>query len=99
MIAIQLLGHVSELITAGAPNPAPTPPPGTSAFTDQFLGWLKWIGLIAGVGGLMVCGLMMTVGRRNRHSMAVEGAAGIPWTIAGLAVIALSSGIVGTVLS
>jgi hypothetical protein len=38
---------------------------------------------------------MMALGRRNRSSLAADGATGIPWVLAGLTLIALSSGIVG----
>ena len=38
------------------------------------------------------------VGRRNRSATAVDGATGIPWIIAGLSVIVLSSGLVGAIL-
>ncbi|MEK8106571.1 hypothetical protein NKG94_17435 [Micromonospora sp. M12] len=40
---------------------------------------MKWILIVAGVGGLLVCGIMMAVGRRNRSAFAADGAAGIPW--------------------
>jgi Transglycosylase SLT domain len=35
------------------------------------------------------------IGRRNRSNLAADGATGIPWVLAGLTLIALSSGIVG----
>jgi hypothetical protein len=61
------------------------------------LGWLKWGGLVAGLVGLMICGIMMAVGRRNRHALAADGAAGIPWVLGGLSVIVLAAGVVGAV--
>lgn len=90
--------HAQTLLAAGAPNPAPVAPPGVDGAATTFLGWMKWIGLIAGVGGLMLSGIMMTVGRRNRHQMAVEGAAGVPWALGGLTLISLAAGITGAVL-
>jgi hypothetical protein len=96
VLALQLVAM--HVLAAGVPNPAPAPPPGTEQFTNDFLSWMKYVGLIGGVGGLMLCGIMMTVGRRNRHTMAVEGAAGIPWTLAGLTLVTLSAGITGAVL-
>ncbi|MGQ0680630.1 MAG: hypothetical protein ACT4OM_13425 [Actinomycetota bacterium] len=84
---------------AQAPDPAPEAPPGLDAAADQFVGWLKWGGLVAGVVGLFVSALMMMVGRRNRSSTAVDGATGIPWVLAGLTVMSFAAAIVGQVLS
>lgn len=80
------------------PNPAPKPPPGMSATVNTLLGWWKWGAMVAGVFGLTGCGAMMAIGRRNRSSLAADGATGIPWVLAGLTLIALSSGIVGVFL-
>ena len=77
------------------PNPAPVAPPGLSGRVSTLLAWWKWGALIAGVFGLIGCGAMMAIGRRNRSSLAADGASGIPWVLAGLTLIALSSGIVG----
>ncbi|HVB46446.1 MAG TPA: hypothetical protein VNF47_27565 [Streptosporangiaceae bacterium] len=76
------------------PNPAPAAPPGLASRVDTLLAWWKWGSLIAGVFGLVACGAMMAIGRRNRSNLAADGAAGIPWVLAGLTLIALSSGIV-----
>jgi hypothetical protein len=76
------------------PDPAPQPPPGLASRVDTLLAWWKWGSLIAGVFGLIACGAMMAIGRRNRSNLAADGAAGIPWVLAGLTLIALSSGIV-----
>lgn len=92
-----LLDPVTTL--AAAPNPAPIPPPGLAQFADNFLGWLKWVGLAAGVAGLMFCGIMMMIGRRNRSQLAAEGASGIPWVVGGLSVVSLAAGITGAVLT
>lgn len=80
-------------------DPNPQAPPGLAPFASDFLSWLKWGGLVAGIGGLMVCGIMMAAGRRNRSAMAADGAAGIPWNIAGLAVVSLAAGIAGAILT
>ena len=81
-------------VLAAVPNPAPQAPPGLAGPVNTLLGWWKWLALIAGVFGLIGCGAMMAIGRRNRHSLAADGASGIPWVLAGLTLIALSSGIV-----
>jgi hypothetical protein len=80
------------------PNPAPKAPPGMAGPVDTLLAWWKWGALVAGVFGLVGCGAMMALGRRNRSSLAADGASGIPWVLAGLTLIALSSGIVGVFL-
>lgn len=96
---------VASLVVAGpaaaqgAPNPSPKPPPGLDATANEFLGWLKWGGLVAGVLGLGICGIMMMVGRRNRSSTAVDGASGIPWVLGGLTVMSFASAITGAVLT
>lgn len=85
-------------VTAGVPNPAPQAPPGLANRVNTLLGWWKWGALIAGIFGLVGCGAMMAIGRRNRSNLAADGATGIPWVLAGLTLIALSSGIVGVFL-
>jgi len=81
------------------PNPPPAAPPGIAGPAAMLLGWLKWTGLVAGVVGLGMCAIMMILGRRNRSSMAVDGASGIPWVLGGLSLITLSAGLVSAVLS
>jgi hypothetical protein len=82
-------------LAGGVPNPAPKPPPGLTGPVNTLLAWWKWGALVAGVFGLVGCGAMMAIGRRNRSNLAADGASGIPWVLAGLTLIALSSGIVG----
>jgi len=82
-------------LAAGVPDPAPVAPPGLAGDMNTLLAWWKWGALVAGVFGLIGCGAMMAIGRRNRSSLAADGATGIPWVLAGLTLIALSSGIVG----
>ena len=93
-LAPAVTGHAGGP-AAGVPNPAPQAPPGLSSRINTLLGWWKWGALIAGVFGLVGSGAMMAIRRRNRHSLAADGASGIPWVLAGLTLIALSSGIVG----
>jgi hypothetical protein len=87
-----------HLLAGGVPDPAPAAPPGLSKTVSTLLGRWKWTAMIAGVFGLIGCGAMMAIGRRNRSSLAADGASGIPWVLAGLTLIALSSGIVGVFL-
>lgn len=107
MILHELYDSVQGMVLAGpspgpaiseVPNPGPVAPKGMEAVGNMFLGWLKWILIICGVGGLFACGIMMTVGRRNRSALAADGAAGIPWVLAGLTLGAVGAGVVGVVL-
>jgi len=81
------------------PNPAPTPIPGMGNIANAFLGWLKWGGIIAGVGGLIICGIMMIAGRRNRSSMAADGAGGLAWVIGGLSIVSFGASLVSFVFT
>jgi hypothetical protein len=85
-------------LTATAAAPTPVAPPGLQQLGDTFLSWLTWILRICGVGGLMACGVMMAVGRRNRSAMAADGAAGIPWVLGGLTLGAIATLIVSFIL-
>src|SRR5256885_5177234 len=78
------------------PDPKPEAPPGKlSDAANTMLSWLKWGGLAGAVGALVVAGIMMAVGRRNRNNMAVEGAMSLPWVIGGVALILASASLVG----
>jgi hypothetical protein len=92
-----VISHLTG-VAGNVPNPAPKAPPGLSSKVNTLLAWWKWGALIAGVFGLIGCGAMMAIGRRNRSNLAADGATGIPWVLAGLTLIALSSGIVGVFL-
>lgn len=98
-MSLAVLPLVLARLAAAAPNPAPLAPPGLEKFANDFLGWLKWTGLACGVAGLMFCGIMMMIGRRNRSQLAAEGASGIPWVVGGLSVVSLAAGITSAVLT
>jgi hypothetical protein len=102
-VAIQM--NVAELLAglkapdpSGVPNPDPVPVPGLGEVANLFLGWAKWTLLVAGVLGMFICGGMMILGRRNRSSTAVDGAAGIPWVLGGLTLGSIGAAVVGVVL-
>ena len=97
-IAAQVLAAPTPDPGGGNLNPAPVAPPGLDGVGSTFIAWLKWILLICGVGGLMVCGIMMTVGRRQRSAFAADGAAGIPWVLGGLTIGSVAAIIVFAVL-
>ena len=71
-------------------NPAPQAPDGVQATVTTLLAWGKWIAFVCGVAGIIVSGIMMMLGRRNRSQMSADGAIGLPWVIGGLSVVALA---------
>jgi hypothetical protein len=75
-------------------NPPASPVPGLDGVATTFLGWLRWTLAVCGVVGLLICGIMMAVGRRGRSAFAAEGAAGIPWVIGGLTLGTVAANIV-----
>lgn len=77
------------------PNPPPAVPPGLGEFANQILGWMKWGVLVAGVLGILVCAIMIILGRRNRSATAYEGLVGSAWILAGLALASVAAVIVG----
>jgi hypothetical protein len=93
-----VLAGVPAFVLVDPPNPAPTPVPGLDAVANTFLGWGKWSLIVAGVAGMFICGGMMILGRRNRSSTAVDGAAGIPWVLGGLTLGSIGAAVVGVVL-
>jgi hypothetical protein len=80
------------------PNPAPVAPPGLTAKADTILAWFKWGVLMGGVAGLLMCAGKMVIGHRNRATFAADGAAGIPWVLGGLSLVAVSAAIVAVFL-
>ena len=90
---------VASTVLAAVPNPGPVAPPGMAGPASQFISWMKWVGIVAGVVGFGMCALMMILGRRNRSNMAVDGATGIPWVLGGLSVMSLAAGIVGALVT
>ncbi|NAZ81034.1 hypothetical protein GTR02_04290 [Kineococcus sp. R8] len=92
-------GDVLSLVQGVIPDPPAVAPPGVGEKVTTLLGWAKWGGLIAGIVGLLACGIMMAVGRRNRSSMAADGASGIPWVLAGLTVVSFSASIVSATVA
>jgi hypothetical protein len=96
---LDLLAAPDPSSPPSAPNPVPIAPPGMEEMANTFLGWGKWSLLVAGVLGFFICAGMMIIGRRNRSQTAVDGAAGVPWVLAGLALTSLAAGIAGVALS
>lgn len=83
------------LRTSAVPDPAPIAPPGLDALAGDLLGWLKWGVLVSGVLGILVCALMIIIGRRNRSATAYEGLVGGAWVIGGLALASVAALLVG----
>ncbi|MBW0117194.1 hypothetical protein [Pseudonocardia abyssalis] len=92
---INLLGATAVRLALAPPNPDATVPPGLGDFADQILGWLKWGVLFSGVLGILVCAVMIIIGRRNRSATAYEGLVGSAWILGGLALASVAAVIVG----
>jgi hypothetical protein len=84
-------------LDAGTPDPPPQAPPGLEELAGHLIGWLKWGVLTAGMIALLVCAIMIIVGRRNRGGLAHEGVRGSLWVLGGLTLAALATVLVGTV--
>lgn len=100
---VQFTAAVHAALLAAAPTPAPPPnpapaaPPELEPVASMFLGWGKWVLVVAGILGLFICAGMMIIGRRNRSATAVDGAAGIPWVLGGLFLAAVAAAVIGAV--
>jgi hypothetical protein len=103
-----LLDLASDVLAAPHPSPsastgtnwdhAPSTPPGMETVFPEWIGWAKWIAIGLGILGLMACGIMMMIGRRNRSHLSAEGANGLLWVMGGLSVVSLAAGVVPSVI-
>ena len=88
-----LLLAVTQL--AQPPDPPPAPPPGLTEITNRLVSWMKWGVVVVGVMGLLICAMMIIIGRRNRSATAYEGLVGSAWVLAGLGLASVAALIVG----
>lgn len=95
---LTLLADALGYLEAGIPDPAPQAPPGLDELAGHLIGWLEWGVLTAGLITLLVCAIMIIVGRRNRGGLAQEGLRGSLWVLGSLALAALAAGLVGSVV-
>jgi hypothetical protein len=96
---LELAGHVVALAPADTiTNPGAKVPPGLGNTLENWIAYAKYIAMIAGAIGIIICGIMMMIGRTNRHHMAANGASGLVWVIAGLSVTSLAVGITTSIL-
>ncbi|WP_405633883.1 hypothetical protein [Streptomyces sp. NBC_01174] len=77
----------------------PASPPGMESILPEWVGWAKYIAIGAGILGLIACGIMMMVGRRNRSHLSAEGASGLLWVLGGLSVVTLAAGVVPAIVT
>lgn len=94
VLALLLLGADQAWAAEGLPNPTAEIPDDVYSRVSTLLGWGKWIAFMAGVAGLIVSGTMMALGRRNRSQLAADGAVGVPWAIAGVALVLMATPLV-----
>lgn len=86
--------HHTLVLADPIPDPNPAPPPGMKNTFSNWISWAKYLGMVAGAIGLIACGIMMMIGRRNRSHLAAEGAGGIVWVIAGISTVTLAVSVV-----
>lgn len=108
MSLIHALSDVVALapMAPGDPKPAapnwdapPASPPGMETILPEWVGWAKYVAIGAGILGLIACGIMMMVGRRNRSHLSAEGASGLLWVLGGLSVVTLAAGVVPAIIT
>ncbi|MFC9298491.1 hypothetical protein ACFTWH_28015 [Streptomyces sp. NPDC057011] len=80
-------------------NQGPASPPGMDTIMPKWVGWAKYFAIGAGILGIIACGIMMMVGRRNRSHLAAEGANGLLWVLGGLSVVTLAAGVVPSIVT
>ncbi|MHC3394702.1 hypothetical protein ACLQ2E_35375 [Streptomyces lavendulocolor] len=103
-----LINALTDVVAAApmAPTPKPTnwdappaSPPGMESIMPEWVGWAKFFAIGAGILGIIACGIMMMVGRRNRSHLSAEGANGLLWVLGGLSVVTLAAGVVPAIVT
>ncbi len=87
------------MLALQVPDAPATAPPGFVDVALTILGWIKWVGIIAGVAGIIVIAIMMMFGRRNRSQLAADGLSALPWIVGGFILIGLSATLADWMLS
>ncbi len=73
---MSLIAHVLELITSipvAIPDPDPVAPPGFEGPIGVILGWVKWLGLIVAVLGVIIIGGKMAINVRRGEAAGELG--------------------------
>lgn len=94
---VHIAAHFSAQ-TTGPVDPGPIAPPGVAAKVSTIIGWVHWGAYAAGIIAFLLAGSAMMIGKRNRSSMAADGASHLTWVIAGLLVVSASSVVVGALI-
>lgn len=79
------------------PDAPPAAPPNLRGPVEMLIGWGKWGVLVCGMAGLLMCAGKMTIGQRNRASLAADGASGIPWVLGGLSLASVAASLISIV--
>ncbi|WP_219505133.1 hypothetical protein [Nonomuraea ceibae] len=80
------------------PDVPPAPPPELTGYFSTFLGAIKWIAGAVAALSLGVIAIKMTLGKSNRHHLAADGAASVPWVFVGLMLAMTAVSVVGFVV-
>jgi Spy/CpxP family protein refolding chaperone len=79
------------------PNPKPVAPPGVQGKVDQLLGFLMYFGLAAVVGGFILAGIAMAIGKEHGRG-GREGMDKLWYVAGGAVVIGSASSLAGWLL-
>ncbi len=73
---MSLIAHVLEVLTSipvAIPDPDPVAPPGFEGPIGVILGWVKWLGLIVAVLGVIIIGGKMAINVRRGEAAGELG--------------------------
>jgi hypothetical protein len=108
-LALTSLSLRASLLAEPSPSPTgdyggidlgakPKAIPGLGPQINEWIGYVKTAAIAAGVIGILICSIMMMVGRRNRSHLSAEGATGLIWVLFGLSIASMAGGIVAGIL-
>lgn len=77
------------------PDPQPQVPAAFQNYADLAVGILKYFLIVGGVIGLLLCGIMIALGRRQRSQLSQQGLFDTGYVLLGLAVGSVAASVVG----
>lgn len=93
---MSLLAHSLDLLSsvpAAIPDPGPVAPPGFAGPVRIILGWVKWIGLIVAVLGVIIIGAKLAINVRRGEAAGELG--GLLYVGLGCILIGAAASLVG----
>jgi len=93
MSALSVLVDAIAMTPLDIPDPEPAPIPGFEGPSSQLLAWMKWGGLVAAVGGVLVVAFRLFFNSHREEGSRQIGQLG--WIAVGVALIGGAASIVG----